>query len=88
MNRPAPEAGTSVDALLGRAGELFMSAPAQALAFADEALALLPALEDGTRSALHALARRARGIALHYAGRHAEGHAELNRALAVHLSTQ
>jgi len=83
MNRPAPEAGTSVDALLGRAGELFMSAPAQALAFADEALALLPALEDGTRSALHALARRARGIALHYAGRHAEGHAELNRALAA-----
>jgi len=83
MNRPPPEATTSVDALLGRASELFMSAPTQALAFADEALALLPVLEDGTASASHALARRARGIALHYAGRHADGHAELNRALAA-----
>lgn len=83
MNRPAPEATPSVDALLVRAGELFMSAPTQALALAEEALALLPALEDGATSAPHALARRARGVALHYAGRHADGHAELNRALAV-----
>ena len=96
---PAPEAtpaldasldrslDASLDGLLARAGELFMSAPMQALALADEALALLqanlPALEDGAPSAPHALARRARGIALHYAGRHAEGLAELNRALAA-----
>jgi len=83
MNRPPPEATPTVDDLLGRAGELFMSAPNQALALADEALALLPPLEDAATSAPHALARRARGIALHYAGRHADGHAELNRALAV-----
>lgn len=83
MNRPVPEATASVGALLDRAGELFMSAPAQALALADEALALLPVLEDGATSAPHALVRRTRGIALHYAGRHADGHAELNRALAV-----
>ena len=83
MNRPPPEATASVEALLDRAGELFMSAPTQALALADEALAQLPLLEGGAASAAHALARRARGIALHYAGRHADGHAELNRALAV-----
>ena len=83
MNRPVPEATASVGALLDRAGELFMSAPAQALALADEALALLPVLEDSATSAPHALVRRTRGIALHYAGRHADGHAELNRALAV-----
>jgi diguanylate cyclase (GGDEF)-like protein len=83
MNRPPPDATPSVDALLGRAGELFMSAPTQALALADEALALLPVLEDGIRSAPHALTRRVRGVALHYAGRHADGHAELNHALAV-----
>jgi diguanylate cyclase (GGDEF)-like protein len=95
MNSPAPEAkpsldaslGASLDDLLARAGQLFMSSPTQALALADEALALLqvklPALENGAPSAPHALARRARGIALHYAGRHAEGLAELNRALAA-----
>jgi diguanylate cyclase (GGDEF)-like protein len=83
MNRPPPEATPSVEVLLDRAGELFMSAPNQALALADEALALLPVLEDGATSALHALARRTRGIALHYGGRHADGHAELNRALAA-----
>ncbi|HKX42230.1 MAG TPA: hypothetical protein VJO99_13815, partial [Burkholderiaceae bacterium] len=61
---------TTVEALLDRAGELFMSAPNQALACADEALALLPPVEPDTASAPHALARRARGIALHFAGRH------------------
>ena len=87
MNRPPSEATATVevslDTLLERAGELFMSAPTQALALADEALALLPALEPGTPSVPHALARRARGVALHYAGRHAEGLAELNRALGA-----
>ena len=85
MNQRLPSDATTptVEALLDRAGELFMSAPNQALACADEALALLPPVEPGTESAAHALARRARGIALHFAGRHADGLAELNRALAA-----
>ncbi|HKW84601.1 MAG TPA: tetratricopeptide repeat protein, partial [Burkholderiaceae bacterium] len=83
MNRPPHEGTAPVDTLLARAGDLFMSAPNQALALADEALALLPTPADGSTSTPHALVRRVRGIALHYAGRHADGYAELNRALAA-----
>lgn len=83
MTRLPPDLSATIDDLLDRAGALFMASPGEALALADEALALLPALADGEVSAPHALTLRARGIALHFAGRHAEGLAELNRALAA-----
>lgn len=83
MTRLPPETDAAVEALIDRAGELFMAAPLEALALSEQALALLPPLADGAVSVPHALVRRARGIALHYAGRHVDGLAELNRALAA-----
>jgi len=71
------------DTLLDRASEQFESAPRQALALADDALAMLPPLEVGRRDEQQARVRRVRGIALHYAGRHADGLDELGRALAA-----
>ena len=66
-----------------------MSAPAQALTLADHALAGLPALPSQEApggveaSPRHAVALRARGLALHYGGRHTEGMLALNQALAL-----
>ena len=80
---------TSFESLLQQAGALFMSAPAEALALADQALAGLPALPSQAApggveaSPRHAVALRTRGLALHYGGRHAEGMLALNQALAL-----
>ena len=79
----------SFEALLEQAATLFMSAPAQALALADQALAGLPDLpsQDAAdaveASPRHAVALRTRGLALHYGGQHAQGMLALNRALAL-----
>ena len=76
---PAP----TIAALLEQAGGLFMSAPLQALALADQAWAALPELPANGSSAAHASVLRTLGLALHYGGRHAEGVLALNRALAA-----
>ena len=79
----------SFEALLEQAATLFMSAPAQALALADQALAGLPDLPSQEApggveaSPRHAVALRTRGLALHYGGQHAQGMLALNRALAL-----
>jgi diguanylate cyclase (GGDEF)-like protein len=73
----------TTDELLDQAGRLFMSAPQQAQALAEQAWAALPEKPAGGLSALHARVLRTLGLALHYGGRHAEGLLALNRALAA-----
>ena len=90
LDDPAAPAA-STESLLEQAAALLMSAPApaQSLALADRALADLPALpspaapDDVEASPRHAVALRARGLALHCGGRHAEGMLALNQALAL-----
>ena len=72
----------AIRALLDDASALFMSAAGQSLALADEAVLALAAMGARATPAMHARTLRTRGLALHYGGRHAEGLAELNRALA------
>ncbi len=75
----------AIDTLIEQAQSLLEREPAQAVALADQALAAMAAsgTPDGAPGTLPARARRVRGLALHYAGRHADGLAELNRALVA-----
>ena len=79
---PTPPSHEHVRKLLADASEHYMSAPGKALALADEAVLALGAMGAQAPPALQARTLRTRGLALHYGGRHAEGLAELNRALA------
>lgn len=66
--------------VLQRARELYLTAPAEALALADGVLAALPATADAVR---RADAQRVRGTALVYLGRFEEALAQLAEALAL-----
>lgn len=71
------------DALIDAALESMLAAPREALAHADEALAMCTGPDAGTIDARLARALWARGLALGHAGEHAKGLGELSRALGA-----
>ena len=78
-----PDPHDPLKALLDAASAKYMSSAGEALALADEAVRALAALGGQATRAQQARVLRTRGLALHYAGRHAEGLAELSLALAT-----
>lgn len=81
MNEPATAPRSAFEAAIERARECFTSAPQQAVAQAHAALAALAAQADGGSAQEQALGCWALGLAHSYAGQHAEGIAQLQRAL-------
>ena len=78
--RPGAPAHAEVLALLDEAERRYYAAPAEVLRLADEAIARLG---PAAPLALLARARRVRGIALAFTGRHADALAELRAALEL-----
>jgi diguanylate cyclase (GGDEF)-like protein len=79
-----PVTPESIEAWIDAAASQYMSASGQAVALTEQAVAALAGLSDETHAAhptLVARTLRVRGLALHYAGRHADGLAVLNEAL-------
>jgi len=66
--------------LIDQAATRFITAPAEAIALGEQAIA---ALTPDTPAPLHARAHWARGLARHHAGQHADGLADLNQALTL-----
>jgi len=75
-----------IEQLIAEAANNYTAASNHAIALAEQALAAWAALPLEPRAAhpaLHARCLRAHGLALHYAGRHADGRAALIAALAA-----
>ena len=80
----APATTESIEAWITAAASQYMSDSGQAVALTEQAvaaLATLPADALAAHPSLRARTLRVRGLALHYAGRHADGLAALNDAL-------
>jgi len=82
----APTTPELIEQLINAAADQYMAAANQAVALAEQALAAwaeLPASVEAAHPTLRARCLRTHGLALHYAGRHADGRAALTAALAA-----
>jgi len=82
----APATPELIEQLLSAAADQYMASAHQAVALAEQALTAWAGLSAAAQAAhpvLQARCLRTHGLALHYAGRHADGRAALTAALAA-----